>query len=180
MAPAPTVGAVFFPLDEELGLDESGLTPHAHECLARLAIWMPFTHAVEHLRALQGVQVSASTARRLCEQAGRAYEHIQSEQADPQGSERFPVPKQEPSERMAMSSDGALVSLRKGQWVEVKTLVIGEVLATKEGSNGKNPPRTTTHSYFSRMTDAATFADLASVEVQRRGLVHAKQVCAGP
>jgi hypothetical protein len=79
---------------------------------------------------------------------------------------------------MAMSSDGALVSLRKGQWVEVKTLVIGEVLPVCSTTNDKSAPRTTAHSYFSRMADAATFADLASVEVQRRGLMRAKQVCA--
>jgi hypothetical protein len=53
--------------------------------------------------------------------------------------------------------------------------VIGEVdpVAASE-------PEVQTHalSYFSRMTDAATFAELAEVETQRRRVVQAEQVCA--
>ena len=65
--------------------------------------------------------------------------------------------------------------LRGGVWAEVKTLVIGEVLApTSETTTA----RTTAHSYFSRLTDAATFADLASVEIERRGVERARAVCA--
>jgi hypothetical protein len=44
--------------------------------------------------------------------------------------------------------------------------------------NELHPVRTTAHSYFSRLTDAATFADLASVEIKRRGVERAKAVCA--
>lgn len=58
LKPAPT-------LDEELGLESSGLTPHAHECLVRLYAWMPFAQATEVLAAMLGVQVSEATARRL-------------------------------------------------------------------------------------------------------------------
>jgi hypothetical protein len=74
-----------------------------------------------------------------------------------------------------MSSDGGLVPLRGGIWAEVKTLVIGEVLVA---NNEETTARTTAHSYFSRMTDAATFADLASVEIERRGIERAGAVCA--
>jgi hypothetical protein len=38
--------------------------------------------------------------------------------------------------------------------------------------------QTSAWSYFSRLTDAATFADLAEVETRRRGVLHAAQVCA--
>ncbi len=74
-----------------------------------------------------------------------------------------------------MSSDGGLVPLRGGVWAEVKTLVIGEVLAA---TSETTTARTTAHSYFSRLTDAATFADLASVEIERRGVERARAVCA--
>ena len=79
---------------------------------------------------------------------------MQTEQAQPQRAATcFPLPKEEPAERLAMSSDGGLVPLRGGVWAEVKTLVIGEVLApTSETPTA----RTTAHSYFSRLTDAAT------------------------
>src|SRR5207248_10053128 len=98
---------------------------------------------------------------------GAIWEHIQTEQTGAAGSKRFPLPQQEPAERMLMSSAGGLVPLRGGAWAEVKTLVIGEVVCPKgEPSRG----RSQAHTYFSRLVDAATFADLASVEVSRRGV----------
>ena len=177
MAPAPTVGAGFFPLDEELGLDSSGLTPHAHECLVRLCAWMPFAQAAELLHALLGVQVSASTARRLCLHAGQAAEAVQEEQARPEGCARFPLPQEEPAERLVMSCDGGLVPLRHGQWAEVKMLVIGEVEPPESKSQEQaKTARTSAHSYFARLSDAASFADAGSCEIKRRGIERAKEV----
>jgi len=57
MAPAPSVGWAFFPLDEQLGLLSSGVTPRAEELLVRLGTWMSFDHARELLSDLLGVQV---------------------------------------------------------------------------------------------------------------------------
>jgi hypothetical protein len=62
-----------------------------------------------------------------------------------------------------------MVPLVGGAWAEVKTLAIGE--PTDEA-------RVTTISYFSRLTDAATFADLALVEVHRRGVLATPEVAA--
>ena len=168
------MGAGFFPLDEELGLDGSGLTPHAHECLVRLCAWMPFAQAAEVLHAMLGVQVRASTARRLCLQAGQAALEVQQEQARPQGSARFPLPQEEePAERLVMSCDGGLVPLRHGQWAEVKMLVIGEVDPTDPAPEEEaKTARTRAHSYFARLSDAA------SVEIKRRGIERAEQVAA--
>jgi hypothetical protein len=128
---------------------------------------MPYARAAKELQDMLGVQVSDSTARRQTLAVGAVWEQIQTEQAGPTGSQRFPLPQEEPSERMLMSSDGGLVPLRGGAWAEVKTLVIGEVVGAK-GEPGT--VRSQNHSYFSRLVDAATFADLASVEVRRRGL----------
>ncbi len=137
---------------------------------------MPFEEAAHELQETLGIQVSDSTVRRLTLEAGAICEQIQTEQAQVQRSAcRFPLPKQEPASRMAMSGDGGMVPLRGGVWAEVKTVVIGEVLATSEQ---EPTARTTAHSYFSRMTDAATFADLASVEILRRGVQRAQEVCA--
>jgi hypothetical protein len=136
---------------------------------------MPFERAVRELQDLLGVQVSDSTARRQALAAGAVWEQIQTEQAGPRGSKRFPLPQEDPAERMLMSSDGALVPLRGGAWAEVKTLVIGEVVCRKDKPE---TGRSQAHSYFSRLSDAATFADLASVELSRRGVDRAKEVCA--
>src|SRR5579859_5829097 len=72
MAPAPSVGWAFFPLDEELGLVSGGLTPRGEETLVRLASWMPYAPARELLNDLVGIQVSKVTARRLTLGAGEA------------------------------------------------------------------------------------------------------------
>jgi hypothetical protein len=136
---------------------------------------MPFERAARELQDLLGVQVSDSTARRAALLVGAIWEQIQTEQAGPLGSKRFPLPQEEPAQRMLMSSDGGLVPLRGGVWAEVKTVVIGEVVCTKDQPAR---PRSQAHSYFSRLTDAATFADLASVEVSRRGVDRAKEVAA--
>lgn len=58
-----------FPLDEDLDLGTSGLTPHAQECLVRLAGWEPFAPAAQ---LLEGVPVSKSSVRQLTLQAGEA------------------------------------------------------------------------------------------------------------
>jgi hypothetical protein len=72
-----------------------------------------------------------------------------------------------------MSGDGACVHLVGGEWVEVKTLVLGEVTRTKRGEI------CTQHlSYFSRLCDAASFEEAALVETHRRGLERATAVCA--
>jgi hypothetical protein len=136
---------------------------------------MPFERAASELQAMLGVQVSDSTVRRQALAAGATWEHIQTEQAQPAGSKRFPLPQEEPTERMVMSSDGGLVPLRGGVWAEVKTLVIGEVVSP---ADGQSTVRSQAHSYFSRLADAATFADLASVEVSRRGVERATEVAA--
>ena len=58
MAPVPSVGSAFFPLDEQLGLLSGGLTPRGEEMLVRLASWMPFEQARDMLQELVGMQVS--------------------------------------------------------------------------------------------------------------------------
>jgi hypothetical protein len=57
----------------------------------------------------------------------------------------------------------------------VKTLVIGEVVCPKDKPSTQ---RSQAHSYFSRLVDAATFADVASVEISRRGVDRAREVAA--
>jgi len=72
MEPAPSAARDFFPLDEELDLTGSDLTPQAQEGLVRLASWVPFGPAAQLLEALVGVRVSKASARRLTLQAGEA------------------------------------------------------------------------------------------------------------
>lgn len=168
MEPVPHVGWGFFPLDEQLALVAGSLTPMAEEHLVRLAAWMPFGRAAQMLQALTGVQVSEATVRRRSEQMGKVVQEQQEEQSQAQAS--VPTKQKSPCKPLVMSADGAFVPLEHGIWAEVRTLAIGEVEQQGEQS------RTSALSYFSRMTDASSFADLSSAETQQRHVLQAAQV----
>lgn len=174
MGPARTVGQVFFPLDEELALLPGSLTPRQQEHLAHLAVWMPFERARQMLEEFLGIQVSEPTVRRGTERAGKLYEARQTTQSQ----QTKPVePVLTDVEKQVISTDGAYVPLVKGEWAEVRTVAIGEV-KEKVCRKGQREVHTGQLSYFSRMTDAETFGDLAEVEMRRRGVSQAKAVCA--
>jgi len=169
MEPVQLVGWAFFPLDEELALPTGRLTPLQEEHLTRLGIWMPFERAAEMMKDLLGVQVSEATVRRRTQQAGAAYEAVQTQaaQASVVASLQGPFP-----EKLVISTDGAYVPLIQGQWAEVRTLAVGQVAQREE------QVQTSHLSYFSRMTDAETFGSLAEVEMRRRGVSQVAAVCA--
>jgi hypothetical protein len=175
MEPVQTVGqVVFFPLDEELALSPSSLTPKQQEHLAHLAMWMPFERAREMLETLLGVQVSEPTVRCGTLRTGALYEAHQTAQSQQPGPAE---PAVITCEQQVISPDGAYVPLLKGEWAEVQTVAIGEVKA-KVSAHGEREVHSYHLSYFSRMTDAITFGDQAEVELRRRVVSQAKAVCA--
>ena len=134
---------------------------------------MPFRHASRVLQDLLGVSISPETARRLCEEVGKRVEEQQTTQAQQPWKEA--VSAQENAYRLAISADGAMVPLKGGEWAEVRTLAIGEVPAEAADLEQIHVEQL---SYFSRLTDATHFTDLAEVETRRRHLVQAKEVWA--
>jgi len=110
---------------------------------------------------------------RLTEAAGAAYVTLQS--AAVQQLERELPPAPAGPRQQFLSVDGALVPLVGGEWAEVKTLVLGEVLPAVD-STGERVIRSGKHSYFSRLTDSETFQRLSLVETQRRGVETAQAV----
>ena len=134
------------------------------------------------LQQHHGVQVSASTSRRQTEELGACAEAVQNEQAMALLRQKHTQPKKEGGSKDAvkqvMSSDGCYISLRGKVWAEVKTVLIGEV--QEKSRPCKQRPdqevKTTKISYFSRMTDAGTFIELAAGELDRRGFLEAKVV----
>lgn len=175
MGSVPSVAWAFFPLDEELGLLPGCLTPHAHECLVRLGSWIPFGKSAQMLEQILQIKVSPATSRRYTEAAGAAYEVVQSDEVD--RIERTVPPAPSGAAKQMFSVDGAMVPLVKGEWAEVKTLVVGEV-SSEVQTDGSQIVQTQRLSYFSRLTDADSFNRLALVETQRRGLENAQQVAA--
>lgn len=139
----------------------------------RLATLAPFAQVPPVLAHFTGVTVDAETVRRLTEAAGAA--QVARETAAVTTIERWlPAPPPGPAVQL-LSVDGAFVPLVGGGWAEVKTLALGTI-----GPDADDPAqtRTTQLSYFSRLTDAADFARLATVETQRRGTETAGTVVA--
>jgi len=175
MGLAPRVGRVFFPLDKELGLLPGNLAPGQQEHLVHLSSWMPFEQAAQMMQRLLGVQVSKEASRRLTQHVGGQVEAAETE-AGAVPFQEDPAQQKVP-QRLAASADGAMISLIKKEWAETRTLAIGESNARRCDA-GKAEPRVENLSYFSRLTTAETFTDLAEVEMRRRKLVQAEQVCA--
>ncbi len=138
-----------------------------------MGTWLPFGYAVRELKHFTGTDVSRVSEERLTEEAGAAYVHIQDE-AVQQLEHEAPEPPVKP-DKLLMSVDGAMVSIVGGNWVEVKSLVVGEVQPPR-GHKGELIVETCNLSYFSRLAEAATFERLALVETHRRGVESAQAV----
>ena len=130
-----------------------------------------YAQAREVLHDLLGIQVSKATAHRATLQTGEAALAVCEEEEERLKQEAPQAPVE--ADKQVMSGGGAFVHLVGGEWVEVKTLTIGEVSRTKRGEV------CTQHlSYFSRLCDASSFEEAALVETHRRGLERATEVCA--
>ena len=165
----------FFPLDEELELLPGSLTPRLQEDMTHLATWMPFARAAEMLKRMHGVMVSEVTARRQTEENGAAYVAVQEAEVEWIEQELPEAPAG--PEKQLLSVDGAMVPLVGGEWVEVKTLVLG-VIEEPVVEKGEQKVHAKELSYFSRLAEAEVFTRLALVETHRRGVEKAGCVAA--
>ncbi len=136
---------------------------------------MPFERVPLVANRLLEVPVSVETARRLTEAVGRTRVALEDAEAERLRA-TLPMPASGPAVQQ-LSLDGAMVPLVGGEWAEVKTLALGEVERTT-AADGSVRIRTTALSYFSRLTDAETFRELARGELHRRGTAAATVVCA--
>jgi hypothetical protein len=135
---------------------------------------VPFERAVELLDEFLGIAIDKSMAQHYTETAGAVYVHMQEEVAR---LEREMPEAPCGTEKMQISADGAMVPLLHGIWAEVRTLVIGEVEATKR-EPGEQEIHARNLSYFSRKVKAQEFQRQALVEMHRRGVENAKAVAA--
>jgi hypothetical protein len=156
-----------------LALLPGQLTPLLQDQLAHLGTWMPFAHAARMLTHFTQVCVSESSAQRLTEAVGLAYQAIQL--AEVERIERD-WPEVEPGpDKLVLSVDGAFVPLVHGDWAEVKTLVVGEVGEPTQ-RDGKTVVPTHSHSYFSRVAEAELFQRLTFGELYRRRVETAERI----
>jgi hypothetical protein len=171
---ARPAGPGFFPLDEELALLPGSLTPRLQEALARLSTQQPsFAKAAAELAFFTGATVQADTARRRTEAAGAVL--LAHETAEARRILREPPTSPPGPATLVFGVDGAMVAIVGGQWMEVRTLAVGAVQPPRATLDGL-VIQTTEVSYFSRLTDSTTFADLAVLELHRRGIETAQRV----
>jgi len=141
--------------------------------VVRLGAWIPFGAVVQLLKEILGVQVSKACVVRSTEAAGAAYVTVQTKEAERIEQEAPPAPFG--ADKMVISTDGAMVPLRHGEWAEVKTLAIGEVCPPVL-EHGEWVVHTRKLSYFSRLANAERFQQLTLVEMHRRGVEHCRQI----
>jgi hypothetical protein len=139
--------------------------PWLVESIVLLGTVAPFERVPLVLDRLLRVPVSVETARRLTERIGRTQERREDAEAE-RVRVTLPMPETGPAVQQ-LSLDGAMVPLVGGAWAEVTTAADGSVQI-----------KTTALSYFSRLTDAETFRELARGELYRRGTAAATVVCA--
>ncbi|GHP00152.1 hypothetical protein KSF_101990 [Reticulibacter mediterranei] len=158
-----------------MGLLPSNLAPRQHEHLVHLACFMPFDKVAQMMQEMVSVQTHEETVRRLTEQAGIWVEAAQIAEGEVDAA---PEPENaQLLERCVFSADGAMISLVHKQWVGTRTVAIGSP-QEKLNAQGAREIHVGKLSYFSRLADASTFTNLAAVEMQRRKVKEAKQVCA--
>lgn len=166
----------FSPLDETLGLlPEQHFTPGLVEGMVRLGIHVPFNQVPPLIAHFTGVTVGTETVRRLTEAAGTAQLACEERELARILSDLPDPPPGPPVQQISL--DGAMVPLVGGMWAEVKTLAIGAIEQVVEADT----PRfagTRALSYCARLTDAASFGQLATLETHRRGTLAADTVVA--
>jgi hypothetical protein len=162
------VGAGFSPLDEELALPPGQLTPLLQEWVVHLGAWVPFGQVPRLLNCFAGLGIARETARRLTEAAGTYLVAAAEAAAPPLAPPADPGP--DSAARLLVSADGAMVRLQRGEWVEVKTVAVGQVGPPQVAADGSISVRTSALSYFSRHAPVEEFTRQAVVELHRRGV----------
>jgi hypothetical protein len=157
-----------------LGLLAGKLTPRLQEGLVRLSTHIAsFAKAASEFAFWTRIELHRTTALRITQTAGAtavAFETAEAERI----LRTHPLAPHSP-ERVVLSVDGAMVPLVGGRWAEVRTLAVGEP-SVSSGADGQEEVHTRALSYFSRLSDSASFAELATVEIHRRGVESAGQV----
>ena len=172
MPSALTAVRGFSPFDEALGLSESDYLPSIQQLAVNLGTRMSFAEAKEMLGQSIGVVAGVSSIRRWVLAAGTAHVRVQ---ADALATLEQQLPNQPAApELLQVSADGAMVPLRGGEWAEVRTLAVGEVV--QQLVAGEAVTKTLNLSYYSRLASAAEFSEQVWVELWRRGCEEAKAV----
>lgn len=138
--------------------------------MTRLGSKLPFREAVDELAAGYYTAVSEPTCRRVTHRSGRAAEAIACAEVE-QLEKAAPDPKVSP-DNMLVSADGSFIRLTDGNWLEVKSVAVGEFESVEQSV------KMTAISYFTRSYRIRDFARYALAELHKRGMEKAHTVVA--
>jgi len=162
------------PLDQQLGIDQSGRSPRLVEAMALLGAELPFSPAGERLAQLCGVVVGPSQIEEVTEGIGQTLQQQELDQMTRafEGSAAGGLPPVEnhyPWQVVAL--DGVMAPYRDG-YHEVRVAAIGGVAwAPQEWEEASVEWRYVVHT-----GDVATLGKLAWLESYRQGLEEAERV----
>jgi hypothetical protein len=131
--PVPHVGRGFFPLDEQLKLQDL----HWSEELAREMVWLSglvaFGDAAEILQEIGQIRVSKSSVWRIAQKWGEEFRKVEKEHTDRAnalpGREQIVAGEASGIERLGTSMDGAMMYILEEGWKELKVGTVFSVEA---------------------------------------------------
>jgi hypothetical protein len=160
------------PLDEQMGIDQSGRSPRLVEAVTLLGSELPFVPAAERLAQLCGVELGPSQVEVVSEGIGRSMEAQQIKEMEA-AFEKGEMPQvEEKNSVVVVSIDGVMVSHRDG-YHETKVAAIDGAAPDPKKEDRLRVER---WSYVTHTGDVGTFGKLAWMESYRRGEEEAQEV----
>ncbi len=164
------------PLDAQLGLGASSLSPGVEEALCLASAHLPFGEAVGLVERLSGVAVAVATAQQVAERVGQEIEALQQAEQAAAWAGQPPDPPQSAPKRLYVSLDGINVHERDG-WHEMKVAVCYTVeRATPSPKQPEGALRLKQPTYVATQTEAREFGKAVWVEAAKRGVDKAQDV----
>jgi hypothetical protein len=126
-----SANAGFFPLDEELGLEEGVHSPALQRDFVWVSSLVPYAQASQVVARFGRQRVAANTLWRYTKRHGeRLFEAEQARQAAAQMDASPPPRTAEACQPKSLSMDGGMVHIRAEGWKEMKVASIGTVEPT--------------------------------------------------
>lgn len=124
-----TVALDFSPLDEKLGLDESGFSPAFAKQMVWLSGMLPYAQCAQVFERLAERYVSASSIWRQAQRYGQQLQAYVEERRQQVRVERVVLPdaRYDHSRRKGLSMDGGMVNIRGEGWRELKVGAVFDV-----------------------------------------------------
>lgn len=150
--------------------------PTVQEAITRLGSRLSYGEAQEELEMLWGVTISKTSVRNTTMRYGKVAQQLIDEQVEALHQGKESTEKENPPEKVIISTDGAMIHTTSGEWREVKTVAMGEFKQVWDAKKNEIKTKTEGISYFSRLEDASQFGHSAIYEWKRRNADEAQEV----